>query len=759
MNKLVLRQLRSTILLLLALALILSLAFYQRWLNSFEVVSKPTSATQEDISQALIRYKSLPDSEIAQVRSAASDPSRPYEMVFSGMPGAETAGELVQLLTQQGLRPTFYLTLSEAANTAESIALLLENGCPVGIWGNGSGSVLNEADPEGLVEQLCRTAVIIRARHGMACDSLLATALPDTECLRAAAAVGIGNVLITQHQIDLSECLSLEAAAALLEDIPLGSVVQVHINRKDTDPVAGLTYLLHAMEAADPYTPYRAVLAGMDETQELPVPMQRVHTSEKAVCLTFSGLGNRSELTHVLEALAAQRAQATFFVDYQEASQYKKEVRRILAAGHEIGIKPVDDLAEDETLLLYQLAMAEQALQEIYQLEGPFLARCGTGRPSQAMIRAAAAGGYTLISNILSPVLAGDERAADAAAILNKTLPEGRRVLQRGEILHFRMNFYQTSDRLLGDLVTAFLTQRSIYPAKALATVMGNEALCYTYPLPKNEILPSVRGRVHQGQLTRDVMEILPSHYIGAIWVNSERTLPGFTREEITLLDTTGLIPNDENMVFLTFDDWGSDATLTRLLEVLARHNAKATFFVYTENVANNPNLLRAIAMEGHAVASHSHSHIPLFRPGENEQAFLSLLPHQVTELKADLVASYKTMEEIIGDISIDGTPALAPYFRPPTLAMSRAGVEAVYDAGYTWIISGSCSTNDYIATSTEALVADMLAGTQSGAVLVMHMMDSSIYTADALDAYLTQLEAGETQYRFVSLTEVLDID
>lgn len=758
MNKLVLRQLRSTVLLLIALVLILSLAFYLHWTNSFVEETPATNATHGDISEALIRYKSLPEDEMAQLHTASNSTDHPFELVFSGLPGTEITTRLVEILAQHQLHPTFFLTLSEAANSDESIALLLEKGCSVGIWGNGSGSLLNDADPEGLVEHLCRTAVILRARHGVACDTLLTTMEPGSESLRAAAAVGVNTVTVTPYQIDLAQCLTTADAAALLEDIPLGAVVQVRINRRDTDPAAGLVCLLEAMAAADPYAPYRAMLATLDEAQELPAPMQRIHTSEKAVCLTFSGLGNSSELTSLLDALAAQDAKATFFVDHQEVKGCKQDIRRILSAGHELGIKPVDDLSDDETLLLYQLALAEQALRDTFQYEGTLLARSGIGRPSQAMVRAAAAGGYTLVSNILAPVQAGDERVADAASVLEKTLPEGKRVLQRGEILHLRMNFYRSGDTILSDLVTAFLTQRSIYPAKTLSAVMNSE-LCYAYPLPEEAILPQVRGRIHQGQLTQELMDIFPSQYVGTDWINNELTLPGFTPQEISQLDTLGLIPNEDNMVFLTFDDWGSDANLNRILEVLGKHNAKATFFVYTENVVNNPNLLRAIAMEGHAIASHTHRHAPLSNTMENTYGYYALNAQQVTDLRADLITSYQTMEAIIGDISIGGVPALTPYFRPPTLALSREGVEAVYDTGYTWIVSGSCSTDDYIATDVDSLVDNMLAGTQSGAVLVMHMTDSSIHTADTLDAYLTQLEAGEVQYRFATLTEALGLD
>lgn len=39
-------------------------------------------------------------------------------------------------------------------------------------------------------------------------------------------------------------------------------------------------------------------------------------------------------------------------------------------------------------------------------------------------------------------------------------------------------------------------------------------------------------------------------------------------------------MPNAYGIAFLTFDDWGTDVYVTKLLEVLRKHNVKATFFV-----------------------------------------------------------------------------------------------------------------------------------------------------------------------------------
>ena len=65
----------------------------------------------------------------------------------------------------------------------------------------------------------------------------------------------------------------------------------------------------------------------------------------------------------------------------------------------------------------------------------------------------------------------------------------------------------------------------------------------------------------------------------------------------------------DGPYIAMTFDD-GPSATLTpKLLDLLAAHHIKATFFVLGEMVAEHPEILARAAREGHEIASHSWSH------------------------------------------------------------------------------------------------------------------------------------------------------
>lgn len=61
--------------------------------------------------------------------------------------------------------------------------------------------------------------------------------------------------------------------------------------------------------------------------------------------------------------------------------------------------------------------------------------------------------------------------------------------------------------------------------------------------------------------------------------------------------------------VYLTFDDGPDRETTPRILEVLGRHGAKATFFVIGEHAVEHPDLVRRIADEGHAVGNHTFFH------------------------------------------------------------------------------------------------------------------------------------------------------
>jgi peptidoglycan/xylan/chitin deacetylase (PgdA/CDA1 family) len=61
--------------------------------------------------------------------------------------------------------------------------------------------------------------------------------------------------------------------------------------------------------------------------------------------------------------------------------------------------------------------------------------------------------------------------------------------------------------------------------------------------------------------------------------------------------------------VWLTIDDGPDPADTPRILELLAAHGARATFFVIGKNALLHPGLIRAIIDAGHEVGHHTHTH------------------------------------------------------------------------------------------------------------------------------------------------------
>ncbi len=63
-----------------------------------------------------------------------------------------------------------------------------------------------------------------------------------------------------------------------------------------------------------------------------------------------------------------------------------------------------------------------------------------------------------------------------------------------------------------------------------------------------------------------------------------------------------------DKVIYLTFDD-GPTGITPQVLDVLKEQKVPATFFVLGSQAEKNPELIKRIAQEGHAIANHSYSH------------------------------------------------------------------------------------------------------------------------------------------------------
>ena len=84
-------------------------------------------------------------------------------------------------------------------------------------------------------------------------------------------------------------------------------------------------------------------------------------------------------------------------------------------------------------------------------------------------------------------------------------------------------------------------------------------------------------------------------------------------------LTTAG--PADGRAIYLTFDDGPHPEHTAPLLDLLAEHDARASFFLIGQQIERHPELARRIAAEGHTLGNHSFSH-PRFETLSLRQQF-----------------------------------------------------------------------------------------------------------------------------------------
>ena len=85
------------------------------------------------------------------------------------------------------------------------------------------------------------------------------------------------------------------------------------------------------------------------------------------------------------------------------------------------------------------------------------------------------------------------------------------------------------------------------------------------------------------------------------------------------LSPATYQIPTTEREIYLTFDDGPCAETTHIILEILRKHNTKATFFCVGDNIINHPELFAQIKTEGHQVANHTMHHSKGFYTNTND--------------------------------------------------------------------------------------------------------------------------------------------
>ena len=494
-----------------------------------------------------------------------------------------------------------------------------------------------------------------------------------------------------------------------------------------------------------------------------------ITTVKPAVIFTFGGLSKQEPLDDILNEMAARGMRGTFFVTEREIQRNGDNIARIVAAGQDLGIGVRPEEGADFDAYCAQIERIQTALRTHYGVETNVV-RQMTGAEEEAIGEAVSAMGCVLVGQGLNVVQSKHKDAQTAEELMPQLFGRWTTSLNRGEIVYLRTDFY-TRSALTGEIFRAIIAekldniayaapgasnaqlrqdrQESGYTVASVQDVLADTAALYTYPVDMDalpeEMRPYVRAEKLEGSA---LMKEFFKRYVGAPEVGETDRMLDFSRVEMRQADRTGIVKTvADNTIFLSFDDWGSDDSINHILYVLRKHKVQGTFFVITWNIHNNPNLLRAIAAEGHEIGSHTDGHKPMTIQDEKGRQIPVQNPEEYNE---DVRSSYEKLAATVGDMKLpSGRYALTRLLRPPTLAVSRMGVAAILNNGFTYVVNGSGSTEDYSTVSMESLVGILHnltheedGSVKRGAILVMHMSATSMRTSKALDMLLTANES-----------------
>ncbi len=157
----------------------------------------------------------------------------------------------------------------------------------------------------------------------------------------------------------------------------------------------------------------------------------------------------------------------------------------------------------------------------------------------------------------------------------------------------------------------------------------------------------------------------------------------------------------DRKEVWLTIDDGPDPVDTPRILDLLARYGARATFFVKGERVRKYPREAAEIVRQGHSLGNHSHTH-PSAR-------FWCFGPRRIAQ---EIDQCNKAIRDVAGNQTT--------WFRAP-VGMKNPFVHPLLDARRMCLIGWSARGFDAVKNECSAVVKRICKDISPGSIILAH--------------------------------------
>ena len=184
------------------------------------------------------------------------------------------------------------------------------------------------------------------------------------------------------------------------------------------------------------------------------------------------------------------------------------------------------------------------------------------------------------------------------------------------------------------------------------------------------------------------------------------------------------------SLVALSFDDSPRVASTPRILDVLAEHDAHATFFMIGEHVAGNEEVVRRLVEEGHELGNHMMSDAPSAR-----------LP--AAEFERELLQTHELLTRF-GPVR---------WFRPGHTWLNQRMLDQIHRHGYRCAMASAYAL-EFLPVSAPYAARHILLNVRPGGLIILHDGVPDLErTAAVLQRILPALR--RRGYRIVTVSEL----